>query len=184
MNKSFLSRCAIILLLSAGVPPSVAAPGHAHTDPAALGTEVQSIVEIGVVASSNYDVRITVLETVRGAEAGKRLGNSATPRAGYEFLLARVRFHLQGRSVSATQPFDLLSSPYQWVAFSSDFRQYEPAQVKAPEPALAGAVAPGASAEGWLVFEVEQAEPRPVLTFDPSSGGATGRGNILFFCLY
>ena len=47
-----------------------------------------------------------------------------------------------------------------------------------------GPVKSGETKEGWVAFAVQKSEKRPIMTFDPSSGGATGRGNILFFKLY
>jgi hypothetical protein len=40
---------------------------------------------------------------------------------------------------------------------------------------------PGASIEGWIALVVDTGVNRPVMVFDPDSGGATGRRKILFF---
>lgn len=190
MNKS-LTICSLqaLLCIAFTLPvPNAGAQGNAHNNPAAPGEQVTSIVEIGIVNASNYDVAITLLETVRGKEAMDRLQVVSTdnqpPEAGYEYLLARIRFNLQGRSVSDQGTFELGNSPFQWIAYASDFRQYESVSVAPPEPELRGLVQPGETVEGWVAFAVEQSERKPILTFDPASGGATGRGNILFFKLY
>jgi hypothetical protein len=45
-------------------------------------------------------------------------------------------------------------------------------------------VKPGESIEGWLAFAVKQKDSKPVMVFDPDTGGATGRGKTVFFKLY
>lgn len=179
----------VLLLITCGVLfQAVWAQGKSHTDPADIGVTVKSIIQIGSVQTSNYDVAITVLEILRGDAAFNLIKTSvkstSAPVAGYEYLLAKVRFDLNSRAVSDTDSFELTSSPFQWVVYSSLFSQYDGATVPAPEPALKGDIAPGEIKEGWLVFEVEQDEAEPMLMFDPSTGGAEGRGKVLFFKLY
>jgi hypothetical protein len=168
--------------------PLAVAQDNSPANPAAKGVAVHSIVEIGSVAASNYDVTITLLETLRGKQAYERLAstsaNNKPPAPGFEYVLARVLFELKGRAASDKRAFDLGSSPFQWVAYSADLRQYDPVAVVAPKPELKGAARPGESVEGWVAFLVEQKESKPIMTFDPASGGATGRGRTLFFRLY
>jgi hypothetical protein len=188
-TRSFL--CLVLACVLAAAVMSIGAAtaqDNSHKNPASKGVPVKSIVELGSVASSNYDVTVTLLETVRGKEAMQRLQaaspDNKPPQAGFEYVLARVRFELLGRSASDTRPFDLAMSPFQWVAYASDFRQYDGPSAVPPKPDLKRIIRPGETAEGWLVLAVEQKETKPVLTFDPASGGATGRGNTLFFKLY
>jgi hypothetical protein len=56
--------------------------------------------------------------------------------------------------------------------------------VSVPKPSLSGRVKPGQSVEGWVAFAVDQKDSKPLMVFDPDSGGATGRGRTLFFKLY
>ena len=183
---SLLLACMVITI--AAFVPAARAQDNSHTNPAAKGVPVKSIVEIGSVAASNYDVTITVLETVRGKGATERLlaasPDNKPPKPGFEYVLARVKFELRGRAASDNKSFDLASSPFQWVAYSADFNQYETLSVTSPKPELKGMVKPGDAMEGWVAFAVEQKESRPIMTFDPASGGATGRGPTLFFKLY
>ena len=179
MNKRLLP-CAVLALLIFAIP-AVVAQGNAYNHPAEKGEQVKSVIQVGAMNTSNYDVVIAVLETLRGKKAMQRI---KTPQAGFEYLLAHVSFELLGRAPSDRGAFTLGSSPFQWLANSSDFSQYETPSVAPPVPVLQGSVRAGETAEGWLVFAVEQKESKPVMTFDPASGGATGRGNILFFKLY
>ena len=185
MNSMSL-RCSISILLSlvtVMLAPTIGAQGYSYTDPAPKGVPVTSTVQLGPMNTTNYDVTITLLETVRGKTALERL-QTAVPKPGYEYLLAHIRFALQGRAVSDTGVFELGSSPFQWLAYSSQLKQYEGVTVPPPQPALQGRVRSGLSVDGWVVLAVEQNEHEPLLVFDPSAGGATGRGNILFFKLY
>jgi hypothetical protein len=185
MNKNFLLGT---LLYFVTAVPAAMAQGTAYDDPAGQGVPVKSVVQVGPMNTNNYDVTVTLLETERGRQALQRLkavdAKAGPPQAGFEYLLARVRFELEGRSAADKGVFMLGSSPFQWVANSADFRQYDSTSATPPNPALKGPVRAGKTVEGWLVFAVEQHEGKPVLTFDPASGGATGRGNILFFRLY
>ena len=190
MHNRFLHRSLYILLFFANLTslPHALAQGYSYTDPAPKGVPVTSIVQIGPMNTTNFDVTITLLETVRSKQALERLQTASADikaaKAGYEYLLARIRFALQGRAVSDIGVFELGDSPFQWIAYSSDLRQYESAAVTPPKPALQGPARSGEAVEGWVVFAVEQKEREPMMAFDPSSGGAIGRGNILFFELY
>ena len=177
----------LVLVTVGGIEPA-AAQENSSTKPAAIGSRVRSMIELGSVYANIYDIAITVVETVRGPEALERLkaadpGNPA-PRAGMEYLLARVKFEMKGRVVNDNLTFSVGKSPLEWVALSEELSEYEPVQVKVPAPPLAGVVKSGGSTEGWVAFAVEAKDPKPVMVFDPDTGGATGRGRPLFFRLY
>lgn len=185
MTNRLLRALPLILLFLA---PAVFAQVNSSSSPAAQGEPVKSIVQIGPMNTNNYNVTITLLKTVRGRPAMQMLkkADSANkpPRSGFDYILARVRFHLQGQAVSDIGAFVLGDSPFQWVAYSTNFDQYDNVSVTPPNPVLKGPVKSGETKEGWVTFAVPKSERQPIMTFDPSSGGATGRGNILFFKLY
>jgi hypothetical protein len=165
------------------------AQDNSSTNPAAIGSPVRSMVELGSVYTNIYDITITVLETVRGKEAMDRLkaasADNKAPAEGFEYILARVKFELKGRAVSDKLPFVLGNAPLQWLALSgADLTDYDRVSVSVPKPALAGTVKPGQSVEGWIAFAVHLKDSKPVMVFDPDAGGATGRGRTLFFKLY
>ena len=177
----------LVLTASASLHPAIA-QDNSSTDPAAIGSRVRSMVELGSVYTNIYDIAITVLETVRGKEAMERLqaaspGNKA-PAAGMEYVLARIKFEFKGRAVSDNLTFDLGDEPLQWVALAQDLTEYPKVSVTVPKPALVGRINPGNTMEGWVAFAVEQKDSKPVMVFDPDTGGATGRGRTLFFRLY
>jgi hypothetical protein len=188
-NRLAVFTVMLLGLMAAVCLQPVMAQDNTPTNPVALKTPLKSMVELGSVYTNIYDITITVLETVRGNAAMEQLKtadpNVKAPPAGFEYVLARIKFELKGRYVSDNLSFDLGNEPLQWVALSgSDLTEYARVSLTVPKPALAGRVKPGASMEGWVGFAVAQKDSKPVMVFDPDTGGATGRGKTLFFKLY
>ena len=188
MKNNIASLTLVLLVVMAASFQPVVAQENNSTNPAALNARVRSMIELGSVYTNIYDIAITVLETVRGKEAMDRLKvaspDNKVPPDGFEYVLARVKFEFKGRYVSDNIPFDLGSDPLQWVALSSALIEYPRVPVTAPKPVLAGRIKPGDSMEGWVAFAVDSKDSKPVMVFDPDTGGATGRGRTLFFKLY
>jgi hypothetical protein len=177
----------LVAIAAVSLQPAVA-QDNSSTNPAAIGSRVRSMVELGSVYTNIYDIAITVLQTVRGREALDRLKEASpdnpNPAEGFEYVLARIKFEFKGRSVSDKLSFDLGDVPLMWVALSSDLIEYPRVTVTVPKPSLTGIISPGNSVEGWVAFAVEKSDSKPVMVFDPDTGGATGRGRTLFFKLY
>jgi hypothetical protein len=189
--KNKIAMLCITLVASIAVASlqHLPAQDNSSTNPAAVGSRVRSMVELGSVYTNIYDIAITVLETVRGPEAMNRLkaagSNNKAPAEGYEYILARIKFEFKGRAVTDKLTFDLGNAPLQWVALTGkDLTEYDRVSLTLPKPALAGIVKPGESVEGWVAFAVDRKDIKPVMVFDPDTGGATGRGRTLFFKLY
>lgn len=164
---------------------TVIGQNNSLSNPAAVGVRVQSKLELGLI----YDIGITVLETARGAEAMKLLkaadAENPEPSEGFEYILARVKFEIAGRSDSnRSRSFVLRDNPMQWAAMSSDLIEYPQVDVKVPEPELKGRVNPGQSVEGWAVYAISKEDDKPMMVFDPANGGSMGRGHPSFFKLY
>ncbi len=187
-NKFAVLRVALLIGMAAASLHPALAQFNSSTNPAAIGSPVRSMIELGSVYTNIYDIAITVLETVRGKEAMDRLKaanpENKTPPEGFEYVLARIKFDFKGRAVSDKLPFDLGNDPLQWIALSSDLTEYPKVSLTAPKPALVGRVIPGNALEGWVAFAVDIKDGKPVMVFDPDTGGATGRGKTLFFKLY
>jgi hypothetical protein len=188
-NKFAVFIVALLLSIAAASLQPGIAQDNSSTIPAAIGSPVRSMVELGSVYTNIYDITITVLETVRGKEAMDRLKaagpDNKAPAEGFEYILARIKFEFKGRAVSDRIPFDLGNAPLQWVALTGkELTEYNRVSVTVPKPALTGMVKPGQSVEGWVAFAVDQKDSKPVMVFDPDTGGATGRGRTLFFKLY
>ena len=187
-NKTTAFCTVILVIFCAGSVFPALAQDNSPTAPAANGTPVRSMIELGSVSTNIYDITITNLEVIRGQEALARIksANAANPApaAGLEYVLARVKFELRGRYVSDTMPLDIGKDPLQWIALRSDLTELANPAVTVPAPALVGRVEPGKSIEGWVAFAVEIKDDKPIMVFDPDTGGATGRGRTLFFRLY
>jgi hypothetical protein len=188
-NRFAVFTVVLLGLMVAVCLQPVMAQDNTPTNPAAVKTPLKSMVELGSVYTNIYDITITVLETVRGNAAMVQLKAAdpsvKAPAAGFEYVLARVKFELKGRYVSDNLSFDLGTEPLQWIALSGpDLSEYERVSLTVPKPALVGMVKPGGSLEGWVGFAVAQKDSKPVMVFDPDTGGATGRGKTLFFKLF
>lgn len=188
-NKRAVSFVILVVAMAAAFLQPAEAQDNSSTNPAAVGSPVRSMVELGSVYSNIYDTTITVLETVRGKEAMDRLKaagpDNKMPAEGFEYILARIKFELKGRAVSDKLSFDLGDAPLQWIALEGkDLTEYGRVSLTVPKPALTGMVKPGQSVEGWVAFSVARNDSKPVMVFDPDTGGATGRGRTLFFKLY
>jgi hypothetical protein len=187
-NKLIVTISVFFVLAFAMSFRPVLAQYNSSTNPASIGAPVRSMIELGSVYSNIYDITITVLETIRGKEAMDRLKTAnpknSRPPKGFEYILAKVKFEMKGRAVTDTLTFDLGDAPLQWVSLASDLTEYPQTSVTVPKPALIGTVKPGDSIEGWVAFAVDRDDSKPVMVFDPDSGGATGRGRTLFFKLY
>ncbi len=182
---SWLVCCVSMAAAAAGAR----AQGMSPSDPAPVGTTVQSEIQCGnnPVSLEPYDVKITVLQVERGNQAWEMLraaDSAARPAApDSEYVLARIRFELQAKVAPGNKSFEL-GTPMQLVAMSADGREYAAVRVAVPPPPLRGPLRAGESLEGWAAFQVARADKKPLLAFDPASGGATLRGKILWFQLY
>ena len=178
----------LVVFICAGLIPTAWPQESSPTNPVAIGTPIKSMIELGSVSANIYDITITNLEVVRGQDALARIkaasASNPAPAAGMEYVLARVKFELKGRYVSDTMPMDIGKDPLQWIALRSDLTELAKPNVTAPAPALVGRVEPGKSIEGWVAFAVEVGDAKPIMVFDPDTGGGTGRGRTEFFKLY
>ncbi len=162
--------------------------GFTPDKPAPIGAAVKSIVQCGgnPTAMEPYDVVVAVKQVLRGKPAWDALvaSDPATVAAasGQEYLVAKVSMQMTAKLAPGNKSFEL-GRPMQWVAMSSDGAEYPAATIAPPKPALTGQLRADEAPEGWLVFQVAQKDQKPVLFFDPGSGGATLRGSVLFFRL-
>ena len=188
IRKTLLIALTVSVMMSAMLTLHAEDKFNSSTNPADIAEPVPSMIELGSTNSSIYDTVITVLEVIRGKDAERLLKKAGAktkkPEKGSEYLLAKIKFELNGRAVTDTMSMKLGDTPLQWVALTSELTDYVPVNVKIPEPALAGEIKAGEIKEGWVVFTVEKKDTRPVMVFNPDSGGATGRGRTLFFKLY
>jgi hypothetical protein len=129
-----------------------------------------------------YEVRLTLLEVIRGTEAWQRCQAANMfndpPKAGFEYILVKVRFdYLSGYTPDAI--FDI--SPVWFHAISGKGQEYEFSFFDAnpPDPITTSLYA-GASHEGWINFSIALDDASPLMTFGRNSDGTGG----IWFKLY
>ncbi len=163
--------------------------GQSHEEAIPIGKTITTQINCSKRAGGIevYDATITLLEVVRGQKAWDILkkadASNRKPDQEKEYILARIGFNMVARGAPGDKTFDL-DRPLQFTALSGDFEEYESPKVVLPKPPLKRTVAAGQHAEGWVVFEVNKQDEKPLMMFDPSSGGAWSRGKISFFRLY
>lgn len=170
------------LLVPACTDPATRTPGTgpesgssaSHAMP--TGATASAIVELGDMyrAPETYDVRITVLDVLRGEASADLIRNSdasnAPARNGFEYVLAKIRFEYSARGAPGDKILNL--SGKQFHAFSGDGAPYGTPSIVLPEPQLSGALRSGDSRQGWIAFEVSRQDRKPLMIFD--------QGNVWF----
>jgi len=134
-----------------------------------------------------YDVKITVMEIVRGETAWqfvKAASASNKPAGlGLEYVLARVRFEFSART--KPEHYNYALDQTQFTAMSSDNKPYDPAVLAEPlKPTLHDTLHSGDSAEGWVAFLVPRGDHTPLMLFREDVGSVIHEGNGSLFKLY
>ena len=134
-----------------------------------------------------YDAKITVVEVVRGEKAWEMLKAISTsnpsPKAGFEYLLARVRFEFSART--SPSHYNYTIDENQFTAMSADGAAYATASIaEQPMPDLKGTLKPGDSLEGWITFIVPRANRQPLMLFRANVGSVIHEGSGSLFKLY
>ena len=161
--------------------------GSSPSGPAPAGTAISAIIECGEGYTSHelYDAKITLLEVIRGDEAGKRLrqADSANKPAepGTEYVLAKVKFEYYARGVPGLCIHHVL--PEQFAAYTSGGDDYKAVSAVTPKPELRKELKSGESAEGWLVFAISKDDRAPLLSYSADAGGAVQHGGSKWFLL-
>lgn len=161
--------------------------GSSPSNPVLPGKTVAGIVECGEGYNSHelYDMKITLLEVIRGEEAWKRIqdaDHSNQPAAdNSDYVLVRVNFEYQARSTPGLCIHTL--APDHFTAYSASGEGYKAASVVPPKPELRKDLKSGESFEGWLVFEVAKKDKAPLMLYAANTGGAVPHGGGKWFLL-
>ncbi len=177
----------IAILIAAGADVSAQTPGSSPGKPALKGTTISGIVECGEGYTSHelYDMKITLMEVVRGEEAWKRIKEASETNKpadpGFEYVLARIRFgyYARGNPGLCIHPL----SPDQFTAYSSNGEDYRNPTVAIPKPELRQSLKSGDIFEGWIVFQIPKEDKAPLLSYSVDSGGAVDHGGSKWFLL-
>jgi hypothetical protein len=188
--KLILSPPLIFLFLGMLVCPSIVAAtqGDSPSSPAPAGIPFLAMIECGEGYTSQelYDMKIILVEVLRGERAWDLLKGASPankpPKTGFDYILVRVKLELSARSPGRGCSHEL--RPEQFSAFSADGKEYEAPSVVIPKPDLSGSLRSGEFFEGWKVFLVPQGDSKPLMAYDPASGGGMSRGKIVWFQLF
>ena len=180
------SRIHLALLISMAAVTFAPAPGRALSTQTsksrsaksyaqAVGVPLSTIIIFGDQYNGGdelYDVRITVKQVVRGEKAWQAVkGASASNQsagAGYDYVLARVRFEFSARNMPEHYSYALDQA--QFTAMSGDNKPYDPAVL--------------AKQEGWVAFLVPRGDHTPLMVFREDVGNLSHEGNGSIFKLY
>jgi hypothetical protein len=172
-------RLALACIIAAGIALvawNAEAQDRIPVDPAPLRAPLLTAVQIGDGYGNldrPFDVRITVLEVLRGEKAWaliKDAGESnRPPETGFEYLLAYIRFEYLAKAGNYTAGMDSFS------ATSADGREYDTPSIRPPKPAFGGRLYPEDSLEGWIAFQVARDDSKPLMTFGQTGIQGTGR---------
>jgi len=190
MKSRIILGCILAcLVLTAAVGVKTAtAQGQSPSSPAPVRMPIMTGIECGEGYTSLelYDMKINLLEIVRGGKAWDLIKETSAsnkpPKVGFEYILARIRFEFSSRGSPQECIHEL--RPEEFTALSTDGKEYETPSVVPPKPELSGSLRSGHSLEGWLVFSVAKDDSKPLMAFDPASGGAMSRGKVIWFQLY
>jgi len=121
----------------------------------------------------DYSAKITVLQIIRGTQAWDMIRDANMfndpPQAGYEYILAKIRFEYLWNS-DINQDIDI--SQFSFDAFSKDGVEYDSPIVVTPDPQLDKTMYPGGKTEGWGAYQVAIDDNYPLLVYDQTYGGA------------
>jgi hypothetical protein len=183
------------LTTTPAISPTIASPatqgallGYSPKSPAIIGATLEDniLFAIGYMHNEMYNVKITLLEVVRGEKAWGRIkaagASNKPPDTGFEYILAHVKFEFLATDLPGNLSHTLKGE--QFVAYSANGKQYGATSVIPPKPELSGTLYSGDSAEGWVVLQVPQDDSKPLMTFCVNPGGAFEQSGHMWFQLY
>ncbi len=179
---------AVVIVVAAGLNLLTAqTPGSSPAAPAPKGVTLTGILECGQGYTSHelYDMKITLVEVIRGEEAWKRIRevspSNKAAEPGSEYVLARIKFEYYARGTPGLCVHQL--SPQQFSACSSDGQDYALAAIVPPAPEMRKSMKSGEMVEGWIAFAVAQQDKAPLMTYSADQGGAIVHGGAKWFVL-
>ena len=175
---SFILTCLVLAIASyantqtSGVGSPTPAIGYSPLNPAPIGVTLADIIACGSGYDSHqtYDIKITLLEIIRGEEAWKHIKaaslSNEPPKVGLEYILARIGFEFLARGSPGDCSYEL--NEEEFTAISSEGKEYKTPSVVLLNPKLRGRLSSGDFVEGWATFLVGKDDNKPLLTFGGS----------------
>ncbi len=153
-SRKFVSLIAALVLV--GVASSAAlAVGASRSDPVPFKQEAQI-----------DPWKMAITDVVTGDDATQQViaasDQNVAPADGFGYLLVKVKV-----TNTSQQSFDISPDDFAITGASGNVRRY--VGVVVPDPALDGAVEPGASLEGWVVLGESNDEQNLLLLYDSLS---------------
>ncbi|RUS48386.1 DUF4352 domain-containing protein [Cohnella sp. AR92] len=146
--------------------------GFSRKNPAPIGTTL-SFDQSGIL--EKYSGEMTLEEVIRGQEANDLVADANMfndePDAGYEYLLAKIHVKITKNNKSDAA-VDINTA--QFTLVSSDGKDYSRGLVVPPDPDLNANLYEGASASGWVAFQVKTTDASPLITFGRKYDGTGG----------
>lgn len=172
-------------------PPITPLPlGDSRSNPASIGETITTNFE---GYEGDYGLKVSVLEVYRGDEAMALLNKAydagpadnfrpIPPNDGYEYLLTKIKFEYMDGPTPDTK-YDV--SEYEFYVISTWGKEYFNSfkMIFPPEPELSTSLYPGASIEGWAVYEIEPSDEKPLINFK-SDENSNNEDIGLWFKLY
>jgi hypothetical protein len=178
---------ALITVAAVTAAASAQTSGSSPTDPAPAGLALSGIIECGEGYTSHelYDMKITLVEAVRGEEAWKHIraaNNSNKPAPPEtEYVLARIKFEYHARGNPGTCIHSL--GPEQFTAYAPNGEAYKAVDVVPPKPVLRKDLKSGEIIDGWIVFAVAKQDKAPLIYYSVDQGGGTQHGGGKWFAI-
>jgi hypothetical protein len=186
ISAGFLIAC---FALIAGIPAGATAqtPGSSPSLAVPAGETLDGIIECGEGYTSHelYDLKMTLLEVIRGEKAWERIKEASASNkpaeSDSEYILARIRFEYFARGTPGRCVHHVV--PEQFIAYSADGEDYKTALVVLPKPEMRKGLKSGESLEGWVAFIVAQKDKAPLMSYSADAGGAVQHGGGKWFLL-
>ena len=184
--KSFYPAV-LAIFIAACSAASAQTPGSSPSNPAPSGTILSGIVECGEGYTSHelYDMKIKLIEVVRGDEAWKRIKEASEANKpadpNFDYVLAHIRFEYYARGTPGLCIHQL--NPDQFTAYSSSGEDYRNPSVVAPKPEMRKGLKSGETYEGWVVFLIPKQDRAPLMSYSAGTGGAVTHGGEKWFLL-
>jgi hypothetical protein len=162
------------------LPPSDGEPGSSRFFPAEMGDAVTCTFEYrrsGIdLHPMNYTASVAVTEIIRGVAAWALILEenqfNDPPINGSEYIMVKINFtYISGPTIDTI--FEITNRQFSLI--SADGYEHEYWFVVRPEPDIGESLYPGASHEGWGIFQVHINDDAPMLTFGRED---TGEGGI------
>ena len=175
------------------VKETASVPGSSFRSPAPVGMTVKTIVERGDAYSGGElcDVEITLVAIMRGKAALERIKVQGIvneqAKAGFEYVLARVRFAYSRRGMGFGEgTYTISEDQFACVAADGTTEYEAPSVLRQPEEQLTDwTLQSGETHEGWILLQVPEGGQQALMVFKRQHTEAIyGLRGYIWFRLY